>query len=202
MSTKHTTVKEPNPSTVEMPAAGAAPGAATPEASGAAPAAELALTPEQIQALRAQAAKAEEHWDRFLRTKADLENYKKRAARERQESVRFANLSLMEKLIPTLDSFDMALAAVGNQDGNNLESLKAGLAMVHSQLKTALAAAGLQEIDATQQVFDPNVHEAVSHLESAKVPEGQVLQQLRKGYKLHERLIRPATVVVAQKPSA
>jgi molecular chaperone GrpE len=73
--------------------------------------------------------------------------------------------------------------------------------MIYNQLKTALANAGLEEIDATGQPFDPNWHEAVSQQESAEVPEGQVLQQLRKGYKLKERLIRPASVIVA-KPSA
>ena len=152
--------------------------------------------------MQAGVAKAAEHWERFVRAKADLENYKKRATRERQEAVRFANLALMEKLIPALDSFEMALAAVGNPEGNHLESLKAGIAMVHTQLKSALAEAGLQEVDATGQAFDPKLHEAVSHLESAEVPDGHVLRQLRKGYRLHERLIRPATVVVAKPPSA
>ena len=163
---------------------------------------EAPLTPEQLLALQAKAAQADEHWDRLLRAKAELDNYKKRAARERHDAVRFANLSLMEKLIPALDSFDMALVAANTTNGNGLDSLKTGIAMVHSQLKTTLTEAGLQEIDAAQQPFDPNVHEAVSQQESADVPEGHVLHQLRKGYKLHERLIRPATVVVAKKPAA
>ncbi len=168
---------------------------------GGAPAA-LPLTREQIEALKARAAKADEHWDRLLRTTADLENFKKRAARERQDAIRFANASLLEKLIPALDNFDMALAAANNVEGNSLESLKTGIAMVHNQLKSALTEAGLEEIDATNQPFDPNLHEAVSQQESADAPEGQVLQQLRKGYRLRDRLLRPASVVVARKPSA
>ncbi len=159
-------------------------------------------TPQQIEELKQKAAKADEHWERLLRTTADLENFKKRAARERQEAIKFANASLFEKLIPALDNFDMALAAANNAEGHSMESLKTGIAMIHTQLKAALTDSGLEEIDATNQPFDPNFHEAVSHQESAEVPEGQVLQQLRKGYKLRDRLIRPASVVVARKPPA
>jgi len=164
--------------------------------------AEAPLTPQQIEELKLKAAKADEHWDRLLRTTADLENFKKRAARERQEAIKFANASLLEKLIPALDNLEMALAAANNAESHSMESLKTGIAMIYNQLKAALADTGLEEIDATNQPFDPKLHEAVSHQESADVPEGQVLQQLRKGYKLRERLIRPATVVVARKPDA
>jgi molecular chaperone GrpE len=161
-----------------------------------------ALTPEQIEELKSKAAKADENWDRLLRTMADLENFKKRAVRERQEAIKFANVALLEKLIPALDNFDMALAAANNAEGNPVESLKTGIRMIHSQLKKALAEAGLEEIDAANQPFNPNLHEAVSQEESAEVPEGQVIRQLRKGYKLRDRLIRPAGVVVARKPAA
>jgi|SRR5437667_2178656 len=159
------------------------------------------LSPKQIEELKTKAAKADEHWDRLLRATADLENFKKRAARERQDAIRFANASLFEKLIPALDNFDMALAAAQNAEGGSVESLKAGITMIHTQLKNALAEAGLEEIDAANQRFDPNLHEAVSQEESAETPEGQVVRQLRKGYKLRERLIRPASVVVARKPA-
>jgi molecular chaperone GrpE len=160
------------------------------------------LTQQQIEELKQKAAKADDHWDRLLRTTADLDNFKKRAARERQEAIRYANVSLLEKLIPALDNFDMAMAAANSAESRSMESLKTGLAMIYNQLRAALVDAGLEEIDATGQPFDPNLHEAVSHQESADLPEGQVLQQLRKGYKLRERLIRPASVVVARKPAA
>ena len=74
--------------------------------------------------------------------------------------------------------------------------------MVYNQLKSALADAGLEEIDARGKVFDPNLHEAVSQQESAEVPEGEVIQQIRKGYKFRNRLVRPAGVIVAKKPAA
>jgi molecular chaperone GrpE len=162
---------------------------------------------ENLQELQAQAAKADEYRDQLLRTAADLDNYKKRAAREKQEAIKFANESLVAKLIPVLDNFDMALAAVTNaqnetdQSPTGTSSLHQGIAMIQQQLRQALADAGLEEINATGQPFDPNYHEAVSQQESAAVPEGHVLQQLRKGFKLRDRLLRPATVVVAKAPS-
>src|SRR5438046_6171836 len=91
------------------------------------------LSPKQIEELKTKAAKADEHWDRLLRATADLENFKKRAARERQDAIRFANASLFEKLIPALDNFDMALAAANNTEGNSLESLKTGITMVYNR---------------------------------------------------------------------
>src|SRR6185295_930251 len=93
--------------------------------------------------------KAAEHWDKFVRVAADFENFKKRAARERQEASKFANESLLQKLIPVLDNFEAALAAAGPGQNNSLPSLQAGIAMIHQQLKSALADAGLEEIDAT-----------------------------------------------------
>jgi len=169
-------------------------------------AADQPLTEESIQELQAQAAKADEYRDQLLRTAADLDNYKKRAAREKQEAIKFANEALLGKLIPVLDNFDMALAAVSSAQGGsdqaaNTDSLQQGVSMIQQQLRQVLADAGLEEINAAGQPFDPNYHEAVSQQESADVPEGHVLQQLRKGFKLRDRLLRPATVIVAKAPS-
>jgi molecular chaperone GrpE len=160
------------------------------------------LTPEQIEDLKNRAARADENWERLLRVTADMDNFKKRAAREREEAVKFANESLIKKLAPVLDNFDMAMAAAGQAQDNTAQSLQTGVTMIYQQLKSVLQEAGLQEVDAAGKTFDPNWHEAVSQQETADVPEGQVLQQLRKGYKLRDRLIRPATVVVARKPAA
>jgi molecular chaperone GrpE len=160
------------------------------------------VTPEQLEELKTLAAKADDHWQRLLRTTADFDNFKKRAAREKQEAIKFANESLMGKIIPVLDNFEMALTATQNASAEGLKSLQDGIAMIHSQLKTVLTDAGLEEVDATGKPFDPNLHEAVSQQESAEVAEGNVLQQLRKGYRFRERLLRPATVIVAKKPAA
>jgi len=159
------------------------------------------LTPEQIDQLKERAAKADEYRERLLREAADFDNYKKRAARERQDSVTYANENLLQKLIPVLDTFEMALAATAS-DGASAQSLQTGVLMVYNQLKSALADAGLQEIDARGKVFDPNLHEAVSQQESAEVPDGEVMQQIRKGYMFRNRLVRPAGVIVAKKPAA
>ncbi len=158
------------------------------------------MTPEQITAVLARAEKADENWDRLLRQTADFENFKKRAAREKQDATKYANESLLQKLIPVVDNFEAALAAASAPNAS-ADSLQTGVNMIYTQLKSALADAGLEEIDAAKQTFDPNFHEAVSQQETADIPEGQVLQQLRKGYKLRDRLIRPATVIVAKKPA-
>jgi molecular chaperone GrpE len=161
------------------------------------------VSPEQFTELKERAAKADEHWDRLLRTTADFDNFKKRAAREKQDAIKFANESLFQKLIPVLDNFDMALAATQTTAKDEaVQSLQAGVNMIYQQLKTALTDAGLEELDAAGKAFDPNLHEAVSQKETDEVPEGQVVQQLRKGYKFRERLLRPATVVVAKHPAA
>lgn len=160
----------------------------------------MEVTPEELAELRVQAEKAAENWDKYVRLNADFDNFKKRAAREKQDSIRYANENLLEKLIPVLDNFEMAMMAANNpQGGGSADALKTGVNMIATQLKSALAEAGLEEIQAAGQPFNPNLHEAVSQQESKDVPEGQVLQQLRKGYKLRDRLIRPATVVVAKK---
>ncbi len=155
-------------------------------------------TSEEIADLRARAAKADDYWDRLLRSSADLDNFKKRAARERQEAIKLANESLLQKLIPVADTFDMAIAAAQNANAST-ESLQAGFNMIYGQFKAALTDAGLEEINSINQPFDPNFHEAVSEQAADDVPEGQVVQQLRKGYKLRDKLLRPASVVVAKK---
>jgi molecular chaperone GrpE len=158
------------------------------------------LTSQEVAALRAQAGKANQHWDSLLRTTAEFDNFKKRAARERQDAIRYANEALLQKLIPVLDTFDMALGAAANAKESSASSLQTGVSMILSQLRNTLIEAGLEEIDATGKPFDPNFHEAVSQQESTDLPEGQVVQQLRRGYKLRDRLLRPATVVVSKKP--
>lgn len=167
------------------------------------PAAEQAAEPlseEQLAEWKEQAGKAAQYYEQLLRTTADLENFKKRAARERQEAIKFANESLLEKIIPVLDNFDAALAAATGPN-TSVESLQSGVSMIQQQLKSAMGQAGLEEINATGQPFDPNLHEAISQQETNDAPEGQVVQQIRKGYKLRERLLRPASVIVAKKPA-
>jgi molecular chaperone GrpE len=95
----------------------------------------------------------------------------------------------------------MALAATGNNQNVSVQSVQTGVNMILQQLKGVLKDSGLEEIDANGQKFDPNLHEALSQQESSEVAEGQVLQQLRRGYKLRDRLLRPAGVIVAKSPA-
>ena len=168
------------------------------EETPAAPAVET-FSAEAIEELKTRAAKADESWERLLRTTADFENFKKRAAREKTDAIKYATEGLIGKVIPVLDNFEMALAAAQNSSADSLKSLQDGVAMIHAQLKSVLTDSGLEEVDSTGKPFDPNLHEAVSQQESADVPDGHVLLQLRKGYKLRERLLRPATVIIAKK---
>ncbi len=153
-----------------------------------------------LREVEASAAQAAEHYDRLLRTAADLDNFRKRAAKEREEAVRFAGVGLIERLLPVLDSLELGLAAANGS--GDAQALAEGMRMTFNQLTSALRDEGLETIDATGVPFDPHRHEAVSTIESPDAPEGHVVQQLRKGYRFRERLIRPASVVVAKAPSS
>ena len=175
-----------------------------PEAASAAPEMTVethTLTAAELDDLKQRAAKADENWDRLVRQSADFENFKKRAARERQEAVKYAHEGLLQKLLPVLDNFEMALAAAQNAPAEGVKSLQDGVTMILQQLRQTLIEAGLEEINATGKPFDPNLHEAVSQQETTEVPEGHVVLQLRRGYKLRDRLLRPASVIVAKAPA-
>jgi molecular chaperone GrpE len=187
-------VVEASPAPAMVPVAPEAPtGEPAPTAAG--------LGPEELEALKLSAARANATWERYLRAVADLENYRKRAAREKQEAQRLANEALLLRLLPVLDHFEMALAAMDQSQGATLESMRTGVQMIAGQLRAALAEAGLEEIETVGKPFDPNWHEAVMQQETPDAPEGQVVQQVRRGYRLRERLLRAASVVVARKPA-
>ena len=159
---------------------------------------ELPLpSPNELKELRIKATKSEEYYERLLRQVAETDNLRKRLAKEKQDAIRYANESLIEKLLPTMDSFDMAISAANLSNENTIDSLKKGVEMVHGQLKRALEDTGLKEIDATGEIFNPALHEAISRKETNEAADGTVIEQIRKGYQLNERLVRPASVIVA-----
>ena len=157
-------------------------------------------TPEELKELRQQAAKAEEYYDRLQRQVAEADNLRKRLAKEKQDAIRYANEALIEELLPTMDSFEMAISAARDSDDNSIDSLKTGIEMVYTQLKRILEEIGVTEIDAIGQAFDPSEHEAMSRKKTDEAEEGTVLEQTRKGYRLRDRLLRAASVVVAAPP--
>ena len=158
------------------------------------------VTIEQVTELIEQAGKAQESYEKWVRLSADFENYKKRALRDKTEALKYANETLIERLLPVLDNFDAALLSMNNDAAASIDSVKMGVNMISSQLRNLLTDCGLQEIDAIGQAFDHNLHEAVSQKETEDVPEGQVVEQLRRGYKLKDRLVRAASVVVSKTP--
>ena len=141
--------------------------------------------------------------DRFrdlaLRSQADFENYKKRAAREKEDAVKYANSSLLQRLVSILDNFELGLAAA-KTDGTH-SPIYSGMVLVQKQLNDLLEENGLQAIEAENEKFDPNLHEAIAHEASKDVPEGTVLRQTRRGYRLKDRLLRPSSVVVSSGPA-
>jgi molecular chaperone GrpE len=148
---------------------------------------------EQMLQLKAERDK---YKDIALRSVADLDNYRKRMAREKEEAIRFANAAFLERLIPILDNFELGLQAA--KMGGGQSAVVDGMSMVSRQLQDFLTSCGIETVDATGQLFNPNIHEAIAQEENAEVEEGYVIRQLRKGYRLKDRLIRPANVVVSK----
>jgi molecular chaperone GrpE len=141
-------------------------------------------------------AEVSKYKDAALRAAADLDNYRKRVSRERDESVKYANTAFLERLIPILDNFELGLLAARNAP--EAAPIVDGLSRVYKQLQDFLANSGVEIIDAAGHTFDPNLHEALAQEESHLVPEGKVIRQARRGYRLRDRLLRPANVVVSK----
>ena len=133
--------------------------------------------------------------DLAMRTQADFENYRKRAIREKEDAIKYANASLIERLIPVIDNFEFGILAAR---GEGSQGVLVGLEIVAKQFQDFLTSVGVEAVESEGKPFDPNLHEAVGHEASDTVPEGAVLRQLRKGYKLRDRLVRPANVFVSK----
>lgn len=154
------------------------------------PATEAAAGPIALQ------AEVEKFRDAALRSRAELDNYRKRVVREKEDSIRYANASLLESLLPILDNFELGLSAA--QGAPDAANIVLGFEMVRKQFDDFLRSQGVEVIEAAGQAFDPNLHEAVGQEASTEVPEGTVIRQLRRGFKLKDRLLRPASVFVSK----
>ena len=135
---------------------------------------------------------------RYLRAVADLENYRKRITREKQEIIRSAAANVVESLLPVLDNMKLGLQAAENHP--EAKDVTYGFKMVDDQLKKSLSEQGLEELLPDGEPFDPNLHECIAHQPSDDVKEDFIIQTVRSGYRLNDRLIRAANVIVSSGP--
>ena len=141
-------------------------------------------------------ASSDRNFDLYVRCQAEMENMKKRFQRDKEEWVKFANESLIKELLPVMDNLEKAISH--SRDEGSLDALREGVELTLKGLRDTLDRAGLKEVKAMGEVFDPNFHEAVCQLEDACAKSGTVLQEFQKGYLLNQRLIRPAMVAVSK----
>jgi len=153
------------------------------------------LPPERSEAELLQ-EQLEDHKNRLLRALADFDNYKKRAAIEREQFVQYANETLISELLPVLDGFGRAMDAA--EKVNAGEEMIKGLALIKKQLEDVLKKHGVEEIEALGRPYDANVHEAILSREH-EGPGGVIIEEMQKGYTLHGRVIRPSMVIVSKK---
>ncbi|MGQ9730747.1 MAG: nucleotide exchange factor GrpE [Candidatus Zipacnadales bacterium] len=158
---------------------------------------ELAKLQAMLEEVESRCAYAE---DQHLRLAAELQNYKRRVQREKEDLTLYAIEGLVTELIPILDNFERAMEV--NVDSPAAECLMAGVKMIHSQLLNALGNCGVKRINALGETFDPHLHEAVAREESTALPPNVVVAELAKGYLLHDRVLRPARVRVTVKPES
>jgi molecular chaperone GrpE len=174
-----------------LPPDSPAPSAQPSSAAAADPATQLAAAKKE----------AADNYERVLRISADLENFRRRTVREKEELRQFAAARVLEDLLPGLDNLALGLAAA-KQPGADAKGLASGVELVLGQLKAALAQHGLKEINpAAGQPFDPHQHESISHQPSAEVPAEHVLSVVRTGFALNGRLLRPASIVLSSGPA-
>lgn len=149
---------------------------------------ELQKAQEEIASLK----------DRYLRTVAEMENFRRRLAREKQDIIRSAASGLIESLLPVLDNMRLGLQSAENHP--QAREVSKGFSMVNEQLQGVLREQGLETLEPQNEEFDPNLHDALTQQPSDEVEEGKVLQTVRVGYRLNDRLLRAASVIVSSGP--
>jgi molecular chaperone GrpE len=194
-------------SAVDNPAQGSAPGAERGEGGITVEVDATDLGPQgRIGQLEAALAKAEQdkkdNWDKYLRAVADLENFRKRGKRDLDDAKADAKTRVLKEMLPVVDNLERAVEHAEKEGDGTSTGIVDGLKLVLRQFLTAFERADVTPVDAANQPFDPNLHEAISQMETDAQPPGTVVQVLQRGYRLGDRLLRPALVVVAKgKPS-
>ena len=151
---------------------------------------------ELLKKLTDTREEAEKNYDLYTRTYAEMENIKKRGIKEREELAKYANESIIKEILPVIDNLDKAISHAQNNE--NSSALVEGLELTRDGLVKALEQAGLKEVEALGEPFDPNFHESVSQQIDDTVAPGHVIMELQKGYLLNGRLMRPSMVVISQ----
>lgn len=168
-------------------------------------AAEQNAQPSEVETLRQQLAQAEkqaaENWDKCLRATAELENVRRRVERDSATQRKFALEGILTDLLAVTDSLELALKAVA-EESDEVRAHLEGLQLTHRQFWSVLERNGMSVVDPAGQPFDPDQHQAVSMQETSRTPPNQVVNVMQKGYRLHDRLLRPAMVVVSKAPTA
>ena len=147
------------------------------------------------QGLEKAQAEAKDYLDQLLRSRADYANYKRRAEQDKQEMIRYGNAGLMSKLLPVVDDFERALQA---DAGPEADTYRKGVELIYKQLQDVLARRGVKPVEAVGHEFDPQFHQAITYEPAPGHPDGEVIEEVRRGYTLGDRLLRPAMVKVAK----
>lgn len=163
------------------------------------PAGEMVIPVEEYQRLTDEAAAKQEYFDKLLRLHADFENFKKRNLKEKEQFVKFATEGLIYELINILDNFERAFESANKM--NDFKSLHQGVEMILKQIHQVLDKNEVKKIECVGRAFNPVQQEAIAHVETDKYAENIVVEEVQKGYLIQERLLRPAVVKVAKKPS-
>lgn len=161
---------------------------------------EVEKTREELleEALQQQKQENEKYHDQYLRALAEVENMKKRLAREREEYIKYGNTAIIKKILPVIDDLNRALEAA--QSTNDIESLSKGVEMITKRLIEVLNSEGIQEIESLGKEFDPQYHQALL-VEHNEAPENTIIEEFQRGFILHDRVIRPSLVKVSGGPA-
>ncbi|MCX5819670.1 MAG: nucleotide exchange factor GrpE [Deltaproteobacteria bacterium] len=177
--------------------------AGEPKATAGEPEVEVPAKKDQVEELMVKLQEAEEkaaeNYDKYVRAVAELDNYRKRAAREKADAIQYGNENLLRDILPLVDGMDRALEHACNSE--DFDAFRKGLKLLQGQLMGCLQKHGVEMIDTAGKDFDPHIHEAMMQVESAQHEDSQVVGEFEKGYLLNGRLLRPAKVSVCKRPS-
>jgi molecular chaperone GrpE len=152
--------------------------------------------PQLLQKIEEFREKADKNYEMYIRSQAEIENIIKRNKKEKEEWIKYSTETLIKDLLPVIDNLEKAISHSNNQD--SFQALKEGVELTLKGLKSTLAKSGLEEVVSLGKPFDPNFHHAVSEQEDENAEPGTVINEFQKGYNLHQRLIRPAMVIISK----